>query len=71
MFSDKSHYLLLRAPGSARIVAFSHFQVVWDDEEEPQRPVLYCFELQVHTDIQVCEQYNQASGCIRWQLSVM
>jgi hypothetical protein len=54
MFSDKSHYLLLRDPGSGKVVAFSHFQFVWDDEDEPEEPVVYCFELHVAVTEQVC-----------------
>ena len=53
MFSEKSHYLILKTQSSTDIVAYTHFQTVWDDEDEPHYPVLYCFELQVCADMQV------------------
>jgi hypothetical protein len=53
MFSDKSHYLLLTYPGTGEVAAFTHFQFVWDDDDEPEYPVLYCFELHVDSSMQV------------------
>lgn len=46
MFSERSHYLMILNPNS-EIIAFSHFQFVWDDDDDPDIPVLYCFEIQV------------------------
>ena len=56
MFSKKSHFLVMKVPdtsGGQEVVAFSHFQFVWDDEDEPEHPVLYCFELHVSEQHQV------------------
>ncbi len=34
------------------IVAFALFRFEWDDEEEPEYPVLYCYELQIRSTFQ-------------------
>ena len=34
------------------IVAFTLFRFEWDDEEEPEYPVLYCYELQIRSTFQ-------------------
>ena len=36
----------------APIVAFALFRFEWDDEEEPEYPVLYCYELQIRSTFQ-------------------
>ena len=28
------------------------YRIEWDDEDEPEEPVLYCYELQVHHEYQ-------------------
>ena len=35
-----------------RILAFSVYKMEWDDEDEPEFPVLYCYELQVCSSLQ-------------------
>jgi ribosomal protein S18 acetylase RimI-like enzyme len=34
------------------IVAFCHLRFDWDDDEHPTEPVLYVYELQIHSDYQ-------------------
>lgn len=69
MYSEKSHYLILKSPETGEVAAFVHFQFVWDDEDEPEFPVLYCFELHVSIAYQVVVQVSVflliiASVCI-------
>ncbi len=44
----------LAGQGQSRrnIIAFASFRFEWDDEEEPEYPVLYCYELQVSSIMQ-------------------
>ena len=34
------------------VSAFVSFRFLWDDDDEPEYPVLYCYELQVHRNMQ-------------------
>ena len=38
-----------------KIIAYAMFRFDWDDEDEPEYPVLYCYELQVSTKYQGCK----------------
>eukprot|EP00602_Paraphysomonas_sp_CaronLab_P012975 CAMPEP_0185041966 /NCGR_PEP_ID=MMETSP1103-20130426/41895_1 /TAXON_ID=36769 /ORGANISM="Paraphysomonas bandaiensis, Strain Caron Lab Isolate" /LENGTH=86 /DNA_ID=CAMNT_0027581917 /DNA_START=46 /DNA_END=303 /DNA_ORIENTATION=+ len=51
MFSDKSCFLLL-VDGDDEVQAYTHYQFTWDDEDEPEYPVLYCYELMVDNTCQ-------------------
>jgi GNAT superfamily N-acetyltransferase len=35
-----------------RLVAFAMFRFEWDDEDEPEHPVLFCYEVQIRQDHQ-------------------
>lgn len=39
-------------PRRRTIVGYTVFRFEWDDEEEPEHPVLYCYELQVSKTVQ-------------------
>lgn len=48
LFAPMSRYILLVNPQNANEVkAFTMFRFEWDDEEEPEHPVLFCYEVQV------------------------
>eukprot|EP01041_Mallomonas_annulata_P001329 gene1329-2558_t len=49
MFAINSHYLLVldNSLDGGDLVGFVHYQFTWDDEDEPEFPVLFCFELQL------------------------
>lgn len=48
MFAPASRFILLVNPADETdILAFSMFRFEWDDEEEPEHPVLFCYEVQV------------------------
>ena len=50
---DKTIFELKQIPYSERkLVAYTMFRFDWDDEEEPEHPVLYCYELQVCSTFQ-------------------
>lgn len=36
------------------LLAFSMFKFTWDDEDEPEFPVLFCYELQVEERYRGC-----------------
>ena len=38
--------------GAGSLAAFTIFRFEWDDDEEPEYPVLYCYELQAHSAFQ-------------------
>ena len=41
--------------GNEEIIAFVMFRFEWDDEDEPEHPVVFCYE------IQICENYRGRS----------
>ena len=41
---------LLVSDGDGKVIAFLMFQFTWDDEDEPEYPVVYVYELQVNAD---------------------
>lgn len=47
----------LQLPMSENLVGYVMFRFEWDDEEEPEYPVLYCYELQIRQEFQ-----NQSIG---------
>ena len=53
LFAPTSKFLMIEDNDDAdKIVAFTTFRFEWDDEEEPEYPVLYCYELQISDDHQ-------------------
>ena len=40
------------SPNSGSLAAFTIFRFEWDDDEEPEYPVLYCYELQIQSSFQ-------------------
>ena len=44
---DPGAYFLIVTSRDNELVAFSMFKLCWDDEEEPEYPVLFCYEVQV------------------------
>ena len=44
---DPGSYFLIVTSRDGELAGFSMFKLVWDDEEEPEYPVLFCYELQV------------------------
>jgi ribosomal protein S18 acetylase RimI-like enzyme len=54
----KARFLVVRSSGGDElVVAFLHFRICFDDDEDPATVVLYVFEIQVETNYQ-----NQALG---------
>ena len=53
IFDPGAFFLLVHA-ADGTLVAFSMFKFSWDDEEEPEFPVLFCYELQVSALFQGC-----------------
>jgi N-alpha-acetyltransferase 40 len=51
---DPAAYFLILQTAAGELIAFSMFKFTWDDEEEPEFPVLYCYELHVATKFQGC-----------------
>ncbi len=50
MFVPSSRFIMLVNPvDESDIMAFAMFRFEWDDEEEPEHPVLFCYELQVQS----------------------
>jgi ribosomal protein S18 acetylase RimI-like enzyme len=50
LFLPTSRFLLLTTsnnPEDYNIVGYCMYRFEWDDEEEPEHPVLYCYEVQV------------------------
>ena len=50
LFSSTSKFLIILNKNNEieeEIIAFSMFRFEWDDEDEPEYPVLYCYELQI------------------------
>jgi GNAT superfamily N-acetyltransferase len=47
LFHPSSYFLLVQSADQA-LVAFSMFKFTWDDEDEPEFPVLFTYELQVN-----------------------
>lgn len=47
IFSSDSKFLLLRSATTQTIAAWVMFKFDWDDLDEPEHPVLFCYELQV------------------------
>mmetsp|Transcript_30986 Transcript_30986/g.29598 ORF Transcript_30986/g.29598 Transcript_30986/m.29598 type:complete len:217 (-) Transcript_30986:83-733(-) len=41
-----------REVANKRLVAFAMFRFEWDDEDEPEHPVLFCYEVQIRQDYQ-------------------
>ena len=54
VFDKRSRFILLQ-DSKQEVVAYVIFRFEWDDEDEPEYPVLYCYELQV-------SQATQKSG---------
>lgn len=52
VFDKRSRFILLLHSESEEVVAYVIFRFEWDDEEEPEYPVLYCYELQVANSVQ-------------------
>jgi len=55
LFNPSSRFLLLTTsnnPEDINIVAFCMYRFEWDDEEEPEHPVVYCYEVQVDQSYQ-------------------
>mmetsp|Transcript_5170 Transcript_5170/g.20625 ORF Transcript_5170/g.20625 Transcript_5170/m.20625 type:complete len:293 (+) Transcript_5170:214-1092(+) len=52
MTHRSARYVLVCDEEADEIAAFCHFRFEFDDEDEPERPVLYCYELQVHPNYQ-------------------
>jgi len=55
LFSPTSKFLMIvddNDKGDDTIVAFAMFRFEWDDEDEPEYPVLYCYELQTSNEFQ-------------------
>lgn len=52
VFDKRSRFILLLDPESEEVVAYVIFRFEWDDEDEPEYPVLYCYELQVAKSVQ-------------------
>lgn len=63
LFGPLSHLLVLYASGaegaenaeycdSSTIVGYVCFRFEWDDDDEPEFPVVYCYEMQVSGDFQ-------------------
>ena len=44
---DPGSYFLTVTSHDNELAAFSMFKLVWDDEEEPEYPVLFCYEVHV------------------------
>lgn len=47
IFSNDSKFLILRSASTQSIAAYIMFKFDWDDLDEPEHPVLFCYELQV------------------------
>lgn len=48
LFRSTSKFLLLVNPdNNDDVKAFTMFRFEWDDEDEPEHPVLFCYELQI------------------------
>ena len=47
IFSADSKFLILRSAESQSIAAWVMFKFDWDDLDEPEHPVLFCYEIQV------------------------
>lgn len=55
LFTSASKFLMIIAEkneNEEEIIAFSMFRFEWDDEDEPEYPVLYCYELQISNSYQ-------------------
>lgn len=53
VFDKLSRFITLcRADSPLEVVAYVIFRFVWDDDDEPEYPVLYCYELQVDKSMQ-------------------
>mmetsp|Transcript_114 Transcript_114/g.105 ORF Transcript_114/g.105 Transcript_114/m.105 type:complete len:208 (+) Transcript_114:413-1036(+) len=80
MFSSLSNYILIvdqseenERNNEGDLIAFLHYQFTWDDEEEPEYAVIFCYELQIHIKYQ-----KQGIGrflmnilshlCIQWKM---
>jgi len=49
---------------SRKCVAYTMFRFEWDDEEEPEYPVCYCYELQVSPSVQGCGIGTHLMKCL-------
>ena len=55
IFHNPSHYLILHDEENVEdIVAYILFRFEWDDEEEPEYPVLYVYEVQLVEEWRSC-----------------
>lgn len=53
LFAPTSKFLLIvDDDDNEKLIAFTMFRFEWDDEDEPEYPVLYCYELQT------CNEYQ-------------
>jgi GNAT superfamily N-acetyltransferase len=52
LFHPTSRFLSLLNPETNELAAYVMFRFEWDDEEEPEHPVIYCYELQAHPNYQ-------------------
>lgn len=52
VFDRRTRFLYICDPETEIIKAFTAFRFEWDDEDEPEYPVVYCYELQVHQSAQ-------------------
>jgi ribosomal protein S18 acetylase RimI-like enzyme len=53
LFAPTSTFLIIQDDvNNNKVVAFTMFRFEWDDEEEPEYPVLYCYELQISDECQ-------------------
>lgn len=52
VFDRRSRFLFISDPATESILAYTVFRFEWDDEDEPEYPVVYCYELQVHQSAQ-------------------
>lgn len=52
VFDRRSRFILLLNAQSDEVVAYVIFRFEWDDEDEPEYPVSYCYELQVAQSVQ-------------------
>lgn len=53
LFARDARFLIIRDPSlDDLMVGWSMFKFDWDDVDEPEHPVLYCFELQIRSSQQ-------------------
>lgn len=59
LHKESRFVLLSRKDNPLETVAYAIFRFVWDDDDEPEYPVLYCYELQVEKSAQ-----NKGAGVV-------